>query len=512
MAATPCRSCCLILNVRRTVVRSSYDLREGGPVDYDDLEALRRGEPAWRLLCAEHAPLLLSFLGRVFIDENVREMSASELVDRLDDELYALNERLGEAAFPRPAKSYLDDWSSSDAGWLRKYYVAGKDEPQFDALPAVEKAVSFVRSLERREFIGTESRLNTIFELLRQIAYGGEDDPAKRLEELYRQRAEVDREIAKVEQGELSFLDPAGIRDRYQQFASTARELLGDFREVEANFRDLDRQLRTQIAAWTGSKGELLDDVLTNRGDITSSEQGRSFAAFYDFLLSARRQAEFEELLARVTALDLLATDVDARTRRIHFDWLAAAERTQSTVRLLSEQLRRFLDDAVWLENKRIVELLNNIQTRALNLRENETELPGVELDAFGPDILLPLEKRLYQPQQKSVIDSENLGTADDEADPSALFEQAHIDIEQLAEHVRDALIARSQVGLSDVVQEHPLDEGLAELISYFTLPDDRFAVVFDDTEEDTVSWDGSDGTERTAHLSRVTFVRRSRP
>lgn len=481
-------------------------------MDYDDVEVLRHSEPAWRLLCAEHAPLLLAFLGRVFVDENIREISASELTDRLDDELYALNERLGAGTFPRQARDYLDDWSNGERGWLRKYYVADKDEPQFDALPAVEKAVSFVRSLEKRDFIGTESRLNTIFELLRQIAYGGEDDPAKRLEELHRQRAEIDREIAKVEQGELSFLDPAGIRDRYQQFAATARELLGDFREVEANFRDLDRQLRTQIAGWTGSKGELLDDVLTNRGDITRSEQGRSFTAFYDFLLSARRQAEFEELLTKVSAMGALAADVDARTRRVHFDWLAAAERTQGTVRLLSEQLRRFLDDAVWLENKRIVEILTSIQTRALDLREQEPDLPGAELDAFAANILLPLEKRLYEPRQTNVIDSENLGAVDDHADPSALFEQTHVDVAQLAEHVRDALTAKSQVGLSDVVREHPLEEGLAELVAYFTLPGERFAVVFDDTEEDSVSWVGSDDTERIARLPRVTFVRRSRP
>ena len=39
-------------------------------MDYDDIDALRRTDPAWRLLRAEHAPLLVSFLGRVFV-ENV---------------------------------------------------------------------------------------------------------------------------------------------------------------------------------------------------------------------------------------------------------------------------------------------------------------------------------------------------------------------------------------------------------------------------------------------------------
>ena len=34
----------------------------------------------------------------------------------------------------------------------------------------------------------------------------------------------------------------------------------------------------------------------------------------------------------------------DPRLAHVHFDWIDASERTQATVRLLSEQLRRFLD------------------------------------------------------------------------------------------------------------------------------------------------------------------------
>lgn len=45
----------------------------GGPrpgLDYTTLERLRREHPAWRLLCSEHAPLVASFLHRVFIAPN----------------------------------------------------------------------------------------------------------------------------------------------------------------------------------------------------------------------------------------------------------------------------------------------------------------------------------------------------------------------------------------------------------------------------------------------------------
>ena len=74
---------------------------------FDDIDALRWHSPAWRLLRADNAPLVLSFLGRVFVEDNVRSISAADLASRLDDELYALNERLGEGTFPKAPKAYL---------------------------------------------------------------------------------------------------------------------------------------------------------------------------------------------------------------------------------------------------------------------------------------------------------------------------------------------------------------------------------------------------------------------
>ena len=271
-------------------------------VTYDDIVWLRANSPAWRLLRADSAPLVLSFLHRVFVAENVRSIAAVELASRLDDELYALNERTPKT-FPKPAKAYLDDWASPDQGWLRKYYPEGSDEPHFDATPAVEKALQWVRALAERDFVGTESRLNTIFDLLRQIVFGTETDPQAKIEDLRRQQRQIEDEIARIEAGDLGMLDSAGVRDRYQQFSATARELLADFREVEENFRQLDRQLREKIAGWHGGKGELLDDVLGSRESITGSDQGRSFQGFYDFLLSQSRREELAELLDRVHAL-----------------------------------------------------------------------------------------------------------------------------------------------------------------------------------------------------------------
>ncbi|MGH3425248.1 MAG: DUF3375 domain-containing protein, partial [Nocardioidaceae bacterium] len=370
-------------------------------MDFDDVGFLRDNSAAWRLLRADNAPLVLSFLGEVFVQQNSQAVAESDLVGRLDDLLHALN--TPEVRFPRTAGDYLDAWAAPEQGWIRKFYPADSDEPSFDATPALEKAYAWVGSLQARPFVGTESRLHTLVELLRQMVHGAEVDPDARLAELRRRRDELDAEIAEVERGVVHRMDGAALRDRYQLFSSTARELLSDFREVADNFRALDRAARERIANWSGSKGELLEELLGDRTNIAASDQGRSFQAFYDFLLSRRRQDELADLLQTVQQLDEVT--MDARMRHIHHDWMDAAERTQQTVRQLSEQLRRFLDDKVWLENRRVMDLLRSIESHALTIRSGRPRVT-MELDAPAPRVVLPMERPMYTVGARATFDS----------------------------------------------------------------------------------------------------------
>ena len=217
-------------------------------LDYTALDALRTHHPAWRLLRSDHAPLVASFLNRVFVTPNVRMMAAADLAEALEDELYALRLHAGDNAFPKSAIDYLNDWASPEKSWLRKFYRQGSDEPQFDITPATEKAIAWLATLSERSFVGTESRLLTLFDLLRQMSEGSESDPAKRVAELHKRRDELDSEIARVLSGDVPLLDDTALKDRFQQFTQLARELLTDFREVEQNFRRLDRRVRERIA------------------------------------------------------------------------------------------------------------------------------------------------------------------------------------------------------------------------------------------------------------------------
>src|SRR3712207_7389670 len=80
--------------------------------------------------------------------------------------------------------------------------------------------------------------------------------------------------------GHLVLMNATQIRDRFLQMAGTARALLSDFREVEQNFRDLDRAVRERIATWDGAKAALLDKVDRKSTRLNSSHANISYAVF----------------------------------------------------------------------------------------------------------------------------------------------------------------------------------------------------------------------------------------
>lgn len=482
-------------------------------LDYATLDALRRQHPAWRLLAAEHAPLIGSFLHRAFIVPNVRVMAQSDLAEALEDTLFGLRERLGNQVFPKSAPDYLNDWAANEKGWLRKFYPAGSDEPHFDLTPATERALAWLSSLTERAFVGTESRLLTLFELLKQMSEGSETNPETRLKELHKKRDEIDAEIALVLSGDMPLLDDTALKERFQQFTGLARELLTDFREVEHNFRGLDRRVRERIALWDGAKGALLEEIMGERDAIADSDQGKSFRAFWDFLMSQSRQEELTQLLERVLQLPpVAALSPDLRLRRVHYDWLEAGEHAQATVAQLSQQLRRFLDDQAWLENRRIMDILRGIEARALALRNTPPVGNFSWVDDLTPSLELPMERPLYNPPIKTVIANVALEAGEADMDAAALFSQVRVDKAALASHIRQSLQTRAQISLGELLQTRPLAQGLGELVAYLQLASEAPNSVVDESTLEAVEWLAQDGSndpvKRRAQLPRVIFMR----
>jgi len=429
----------------------------GMAFDYHTLKTLRQNHPAWRLLVADHAPLIAAFLHKAFVLPNHRQLSRADLASALEDFLFVLRDTEGEDAFPRKAEAYLDDWASDEKGWLRKFYPKGSDEVHYDLMPWVEKALTWIESLVSRAFIGTESRLMTIFELLRQMVRGTQEDAQARIAELEKQKEDIEAQLARVREGRMEVLDDTALKDRFFQVNKTARELLSDFREVEYNFRHLDQKTREQIALWEGSKGDLLADFFGERDVIAESDQGKSFNAFWDLLMSPARQEELTDLLQKVFTLEAVQQlSPDLRLKRVHYDWLEAGEHTQRTVAKLSGQLRRYLDNQAFLENKRIMQVIQSIETCGVQVKEAPPGKAFICIDAPGPGIGMPMERPLYTFPMKPVIqETVSLGDGS-KIPPDLLYAGVFVDRLKLQGFIRTCLQDRDQVGLEDILAEHP--------------------------------------------------------
>ena len=480
-------------------------------LEFHALTHIRKHHPAWRLLQADHAPLIASFLHKAFIQTNERIVEQSILVAQLEDYLFQLQTAEGLPLFAKDAQHYLDEWSQNNKGWLRKFYPSHSDEPHYDLTPSTEKALSWLENLNEKRFVGTESRLLIVFDLLRQMVHGVETDKELRITELEKKKAVLDKEIEALKSGELQLMDDTALKDRFLQVSSTARELLSDFRTVEHNFRELDRAVREQIASWDKQKGLLLEHIFGERDAISDSDQGRSFRAFWDFLMTTESQEELTHLLEQVFGMEALAEFTkDKRLQRIHFDWLEAGEYTQRTIAKLSQQLRRFLDDQAYLENKRIMQLIGEINQHAIAIKHQIPVGPFVTIDFPCPSVHLPMNRPLFTVTNKVKLNSKILTDELKEMVPDSLFNQFVIDKQQLLMNIKRVLARDKQATLAQVLQVYPLAQGLAELLAYLSIAAADKQVVIDDSCTDDITWHDAQGIFRRTSLARIIFTRTS--
>jgi hypothetical protein len=130
-----------------------------------------------------------------------------------------------------------------------------------------------------------------------------------------------------------------------------------------------------------------------------------------------------------------------------------------------------------------------------------------MELDELSPKIELPMDRPLFTPPARPVITQHSLDEGDADVDASVLFEQFYVDKERLRSRVRQALQTRRQIGLDELLESHPLEQGLAELVAWLSLATGEGYGIIDEGRTQQVTWMDSAGRERRATLPGVIFV-----
>lgn len=477
-------------------------------LDFHEIRYRIENHGTFKLFRKERAALMLSFFVEAFKKSNRSNLPRSMLAFELSTFRDYITLTQGENPDPKPSAELLDEWA--DEGFLRKYYRDDAEEPSYDLTPESEKAVEWLRELTTRRFVGAESRLIKVFDLMKDIVYGAAFNADERITELERRKAEIESEIRRVRSGADRGLDPTAIRERYYELEDTARRLLADFRQIERNFRDLDRDARARVIASDQERGRVLKGIFEVRDAILSSDQGKSFQAFWAFIMSAEKKREYAALAARVLGVP----EVEALPKSVRIDafdrlLVSAGAQVQRTAHLLNEELRVFLDEKNRSEGRAIAALSEEIKKLALSIRDAmPLEKDFVEVEG-SPDISLVMDRPLFEPEEPVTIarTPEELGFSD--ADTDALYVRHDIDHEIIRAYIAEALQDRPQISLRELLERHPITDGSAELIGYLAeacLPD--AAMIEDDERTELHAVNRSRKTEYRVGTPSIVYLR----
>lgn len=479
-------------------------------MEYQDIRYLKENHPAIKLLKADNCPLIISFLIHEFKKNNKFSISNDELVSTLSDYLYSLRNTYGDEIYPESAQTYLDDWANAE--FLRKYYPPDNDDPYFELTPSTEKVLEWIRDLEKREFVGTESRLIKIIEILREIAYMNSDDPTKRLEELERQKKEIENEIEKIESGVIKRLTETQIRERYFEIYDTTHKLLSDFKQIEYNFRQLDRDIREKQIIDNPNKSKLLHDIFSTKDMLQNTDQGRSFRAFWELLMSQSQQDELDKLIALTLDLqEIKGIKNDDTLEEMKTYLIDAGDRVNKTNHALVEQLRKYIDERVYLENKKIIEIIKDIKSSAVQLKNNFPEHKDFIVVEDRPRIEMIMERPMWNVSSNPELHKLDMEHgSSDLINKTILYNQFNIDSEELKERIEDLLKTDSQITLKSVIERYPVERGLAEMLIYMDLAfKDENAFVNEDISETIVVCNKITDKQFKVEIPQIIFCRR---
>ena len=446
----------------------------------EDLLYLLTANPAIQMLRSRSARWYLPFLYHVYKEENrfvIREdiliQLLSETLSHQEDGTEDFEEAkiiFGEDEETRSRKYILN--------WVQKRILQDLQDAegniQYQLSAHTEKVFQWMLTLQARNHVGTESRFKLLFNSLQDIVEKTEDDRPKRLQMLKDRRAEIDKEIKAIELGVApDNYSNAQVQERLELFTRLCYELISDFREVEDNFKQIHRAIVEQHTKAEQNKGAIVGFAFAAYDALRNSNQGKSFYSFWDFLISRAGQSDWKELTEQL--LDLLkdrGIEADVQfLENIKSLLLEQGKTVYDANDKMAEKLSRIISEKEIARHKRLRHQIGNIKELIFDLMDEEEVKAGISLDE-GVEVKMLMERRLLFEQKKAVVAVKQPTAASEKiADPERfgrMMNVTHIDKKRLWQKVEYALQKKQTATLKEILEAQPLENGIAEIVSYF--------------------------------------------
>ena len=489
-------------------------------MQHEEISRLLSFSPTVKLLRAKNAPLVVSFLYEEFKANNRITLPAYELLNHLAEYIEALEDRdilemEGKDSLAT-ARKYLDIWCNEDHRYLKRY-PNDQGEPIVELTSHTEKAFRWIEQLQKREFVGTESRFLNIYRQLRELIDNTSADPKRKIRELEKKRKALTKEINKIKKsGVVSTYNDTQVKERFYNITKTARELLSDFKEVEQNFKDISLNIYRQQTKQGVNRGQILGYTLDATDQLKGSDQGKSFYAFWQFLIADNKQDELMEMIDYTYTLlrERSIEEADSFLRKIKIYLHHAGQKVIDSNHLLAEKLSRILAEQNLVDRRQALEIIREIKNLAV---EKVGQLQGKRDFVFingTPDIDLSFDRPIGNPPQVATFKNQpqEIGSQQLEAaNLEVLFDQFEMNRQELEKNIGDLLLQQEQITLSQVVDIYPVQNGLAEIITYFSIAATSSKHQISKEDSELIPWaiiEEADVSKKEISLPQVTFVK----
>lgn len=436
--------------------------------------------PSVELLRLRNREIIIEFLISTFSSEQSSISSENihnQLADFLEYKQVENDEDSEISAFDtyeEKAKKYILNWTNK--GFLTNY-PDEQGEVFYELSINSSKTIDWLASLKKEEFVGTESKFNNILNQLKELVEFTNEDAEKRIELLNEKKLEIEQQIQRIKIGEdVKVFEEFEIVPRFNQLNQSAKELLSDFKEVEDNFKEITKGIYQKHADGSLTKSDILEFTFDALEALKESQQGKSFYAFWSFILNPELQNRWEsltkELYKTLEEKSIPVNDPFLKGMKKHLH--SSGQKVYKANDKMAEKLSRIIRESESSKSEATKRIIQEIKKHLVEIGKAKIrKKPNISFELetdIETNILF--ERKLTFEQKEEITYKEKPQVANEDITSSnhlsKLFSQSNIDKEMLRKRIKDILKEKSQTTLFDVVENHGgLEKGLPELFGY---------------------------------------------
>jgi hypothetical protein len=447
-------------------------------LDLTQILKILKTSPSVELLRVRKIDMVIEFFINTFSNEQIAISSEQihlKLVDFLGDkkiesddenEIYILESNEDKA------KRYIQNWTNN--GFLTNYFDE-EGEIFYELSSHSIKVIDWLISLKKEEFIGTESKFNSILYQLKELVEFTNKDTDKRIQLLEDRKLEIEQQIERIKIGEdFKVYEEFEIVPRFNQLNQSAKELLSDFKEVEANFKEITKDIYQKHADKSLTKSDILTFTFDALDRLKNSQQGKSFYAFWSFILNPDLQNKWD-ILTNELYLSLEEENIpvnDFFLKEMKRNLYNSGRKVYKANDKMAEKLTRIISETKDEKLKSTKNIIQQIKNQLIEISKTKDK-PDISFDLETELLInIPFERKLTLEQNIETIYSNKPKIADEDITSSSyldkLFSQSNIDKDLLRKRVKDVLNKNGQTTILEVVEVYGgLENGLPELFGY---------------------------------------------